>query len=68
MIDCYDDLIKNPRPRDARRPRSEAIASSLVAIVRAGALHSAVAWHGQDCTAHTAEAQLRRKRARVAAK
>ena len=40
MNSSQGELTENPRLRDARRPRSETTASSLVAIVRAGALQA----------------------------
>ena len=64
MNSSEDELTETPRLRDAPRPCSETIASSLVAIVRAGALQSQLTGHGQECTAHTPEALHGRKRAR----
>ena len=64
MYSSEGELTENPRLRDARRPRSETTASSLVAIVRAGALQAQLTGHGQDCTASTPAALYRRKRAR----
>ena len=64
MTYSHDELVENPRLRDARQHVARA-ESSPTAIVRAGALHSAVAcaWPGLH-RAHAGGTAQGRKRAR----